>query len=102
METELWPNLIDEAWQRDVPVLLVNARLSERSAKGYNRVSSVTRPMLSQLRFVACQYQNHVERFINIGAYIMNSIPTTALSGTAPPERQWCCASVGPGSKPTG
>ncbi|MCZ6620041.1 MAG: 3-deoxy-D-manno-octulosonic acid transferase, partial [Gammaproteobacteria bacterium] len=68
METELWPNLIDEAWQRDVPVLLVNARLSERSAKGYNRVSSVTRPMLSQLRFVACQYQSHAERFINIGA----------------------------------
>jgi len=67
METELWPNMIDEASKREVPVLLVNARLSERSAKGYNRVKSLTRRMLAQLHFVACQYQNHAERFINIG-----------------------------------
>ncbi len=67
METELWPNMIDEASKREVPVLLVNARLSARSAKGYKRVKSLTRHMLSQLRFVACQYPNHAERFIDIG-----------------------------------
>ncbi len=68
METELWPNMIDEASKRDVPVLLMNARLSERSAQGYSRVSSITRRMMSQLRFVVCQYRDHAERFISLGA----------------------------------
>ena len=43
METELWPNLIAEAHGRGVPVLLINARLSERSARGYARIGSLTR-----------------------------------------------------------
>ncbi|MCZ6641502.1 MAG: lipid IV(A) 3-deoxy-D-manno-octulosonic acid transferase [Gammaproteobacteria bacterium] len=68
VETELWPNMIDEASKRNVPVLLVNARLSERSAQGYGRVSSITRHMMSQLHFVACQFPDHAERFIRLGA----------------------------------
>ena len=68
METELWPNLIDEAHARGVPVLLVNARLSERSARGYARIGSLTRAMLQKLRFIACQYSDHALRFKNLGA----------------------------------
>ncbi|MDP6375243.1 MAG: lipid IV(A) 3-deoxy-D-manno-octulosonic acid transferase [Pseudomonadales bacterium] len=68
METELWPNLIGEAKRRGVPVLLVNGRLSERSARGYARVGGLTRQMLSGLRAIACQYPDHVERFIALGA----------------------------------
>ena len=68
METELWPNLIDEAHVRRVPVLLVNARLSEHSARGYARVGGLTRSMLQKLRFIACQYSDHALRFKTLGA----------------------------------
>lgn len=68
METELWPNLIREAKARRVPVLLVNARLSERSARGYARVGALTRDMLETLRWVACQYPDHARRFLALGA----------------------------------
>ena len=68
METELWPNTIAEAAARGVPVLLVNARLSARSAAGYGRVGSLTRTVLGRLAFIACQYPDHAERFVALGA----------------------------------
>jgi 3-deoxy-D-manno-octulosonic-acid transferase len=68
METELWPNMLREAARRQVPALLVNARLSERSAAGYARVGALTRHMLESLRFIACQYADHAERFLALGA----------------------------------
>lgn len=68
METELWPNMLREAERRGVPALLVNARLSERSARGYARIGALTRSMLESLRFIACQYPDHAERFLALGA----------------------------------
>jgi 3-deoxy-D-manno-octulosonic-acid transferase len=68
METELWPNLIDVADQRRVPVILINARLSARSARGYARIGALTRDMLGKLRFIACQYPDHAQRFLDLGA----------------------------------
>ncbi len=68
METELWPNMLRYASARKVPALLVNARLSERSARGYGRVGALTRDMLSRLKFIACQYPDHAERFLALGA----------------------------------
>ena len=68
METELWPNMLREAGRRNVPALLVNARLSERSAAGYARIGALTRNMLESLRFIACQYADHAERFLALGA----------------------------------
>ena len=63
VETELWPNLIGEAHRRGVPVLLVNARLSERSARGYALMRGLTAKMLEQIGFVACQYDDDVARY---------------------------------------
>lgn len=68
METELWPNMLREAQHCRVPALLVNARLSERSARGYGRIAPLTRSMLESLRFLACQYPDHAERFLDLGA----------------------------------
>ena len=70
METELWPNLIDVAHKRRIPVLLINARLSARSARGYARVGPLTRDMLGQLDFIACQYAEHARRFVGLGASV--------------------------------
>jgi len=68
VETELWPNLIAQAERRGVPVFLVNARMSERSADGYARFSSLTRPMLRRLRGVAAQSPADAARLAALGA----------------------------------
>ena len=67
VETELWPNLIDQAQQFKVPCILVNARLSEKSAKGYAKVPSLTRPMLQKLDQLLAQDVATQQRFIDLG-----------------------------------
>ena len=67
VETELWPNLIAQANLSNVPCVLVNARLSEKSAKGYGKVPSLTRPMLQGLKQLLAQDQASLNRFINLG-----------------------------------
>lgn len=67
VETELWPNLIDQAKKLNVPCLLVNARLSEKSAKGYAKVPSLTRPMLQNLDRLLAQDLATQQRFIDLG-----------------------------------
>ena len=52
METELWPNMLHRAQASGCPVVLANARLSARSARGYRRIASLSRDMLSQLAAV--------------------------------------------------
>ena len=67
METELWPNTIHQCRCSGVPVLLANARLSVKSAAGYQRVSRLTRPMLQQLSRVAVQTGTEAGRFVALG-----------------------------------
>ncbi|MCK7552003.1 lipid IV(A) 3-deoxy-D-manno-octulosonic acid transferase [Marinobacter goseongensis] len=68
METELWPNMIANTSRHDVPIFLINARLSERSAKGYERVASLVRPLLRSLCWIAAQADEDAGRFLRIGA----------------------------------
>lgn len=68
METELWPNLIAAARQRSLPLSLVNARLSARSQRGYQRLSPLMRPALDALRAVAAQTPADADRLLAIGA----------------------------------
>ena len=67
VETELWPNLIDQAQHFQVPCLLINARLSEKSAKGYAKVKGLTRGMLQNLQQVLAQDLATQQRFIALG-----------------------------------
>ena len=67
METELWPNLLHACAARGIPVVLANARLSARSARGYARVKSLTAPMLRALTRVAAQTLADGERFLSLG-----------------------------------
>jgi 3-deoxy-D-manno-octulosonic-acid transferase len=68
IETELWPNMVRMTAARKIPVVLINARLSERSAKGYKRIAGLTRMMLTRLTWIAAQYPEHAQRFIELGA----------------------------------
>jgi len=86
LETELWPNLVAEAHALSIPVYLVNARLSERSARGYQRFAAITRPMLGRLAGVAAQSDADATRLSALGA------PTPVVTGNlkfdviVPPE----------------
>ncbi|ABA59068.1 Three-deoxy-D-manno-octulosonic-acid transferase-like protein [Nitrosococcus oceani ATCC 19707] len=68
LETELWPNLLHQCQCRKIPIILANARLSERSALGYCRLGMLTRDMLSKLTFIAAQGKADANRFIALGA----------------------------------
>jgi 3-deoxy-D-manno-octulosonic-acid transferase len=68
METELWPNHIHECARRRIPVALANARLSERSAKGYGRFGKLTGPMLAEMSLFAVQTEAEAQRFRDLGA----------------------------------
>ncbi|BES69919.1 lipid IV(A) 3-deoxy-D-manno-octulosonic acid transferase [Marinobacter nanhaiticus D15-8W] len=68
METELWPNMISRTAAAGVPIFLINARLSERSARGYQRVSGLVRSLLGKLNWIAAQADSDARRFVAIGA----------------------------------
>ncbi|WP_454256301.1 lipid IV(A) 3-deoxy-D-manno-octulosonic acid transferase [Pseudomonas sp. Marseille-Q8238] len=68
METELWPNHIHQCAKHGVPAALANARLSERSARGYARFHKLTAPMLAELSLIAAQTDVEAERFRQLGA----------------------------------
>jgi 3-deoxy-D-manno-octulosonic-acid transferase len=68
IETELWPNLVAKTRGAGVPLFLVNARLSEQSAKAYARFSALTRPMLERLSGIAAQSEADAARLSSLGA----------------------------------
>jgi len=68
LETELWPNLIHACRASSIPLHLVNARLSERSARGYARFAAFTRATLRELAGVAAQTDADAQRLAALGA----------------------------------
>lgn len=68
LETEIWPNLYHQCNLQSIPILLLNARLSARSMKGYRLVGSLSHATLQCVSVIAAQTQDDAERFIQIGA----------------------------------
>ena len=68
METEIWPNLYFEANRRGIPVMIANARISERSIRGYRRFKRMTTAALSQVACIAAQSKLDAGRLIEVGA----------------------------------
>ena len=67
METELWPNMITQLHTRKIPLVIANARLSERSAKGYAKIGKFMKRLLQRITLIAAQNQEDGERFIGLG-----------------------------------
>lgn len=67
LETELWPNLLRACSAQGCAVVLANARLSAKSARGYGRFAALTRSMLQQLTLVAAQADADGQRFLALG-----------------------------------
>lgn len=68
METEIWFNLIHACRVTGMPLLLLNARLSEKSAQGYARFARLTRDALGELAAVAAQTAGDAARLTSLGA----------------------------------
>lgn len=68
METELWFNLIANCKEQHIPLLLVNARLSEKSARGYVKLGNLVREGLQSLSAIAAQTTQDAERLQQLGA----------------------------------
>src|SRR5207253_1806784 len=77
LETELWPNLLAVCARRGIPVLLVNARLSQRSAARYARFATLTRDSLRHLTMTGAQSENDATRLRALGALDADKISVT-------------------------
>lgn len=68
METEIWPNLFEELKARGVPLVIANARLSERSLRGYRPIARLVRGALSGVDVIAAQSDADALRYRKLGA----------------------------------
>ncbi|GFD80420.1 3-deoxy-D-manno-octulosonic acid transferase [Tenacibaculum sp. KUL118] len=66
-EVELWPNLIHACWKRYVPVIVINARMTDRSAKRYKKIGQLFNPMLAKLSHVCAQGQRDHDNYAWLG-----------------------------------
>ncbi|MCF7223260.1 lipid IV(A) 3-deoxy-D-manno-octulosonic acid transferase [Marilutibacter chinensis] len=84
METELWPNLLFGSRDRDIPTYILNARLSERSLRGYRVLAPLVSRALRTVSRVAAQSQADADRFIRLGARADQVIRTGNLKFDVP------------------
>lgn len=68
METEIWPNLVAQCKNKDIKLLLINGRLSEKSVASYHKFTWIIQPSLKAFSHIYCQSQDNLERFITLGA----------------------------------
>lgn len=67
-EVELWPNLVNTCWQRQIPISIINARMTERSAERYKKIHLLFTPMLQKLSHICVQSQRDYEQYQRLGA----------------------------------
>ena len=74
IETELWPNLVNECHRRGIPIILANGRLSEKSFRGYQRFGWLVGPMWSQVTQALMQSPQDANKIHAMG------VPAHAIS----------------------
>ncbi len=88
METEVWPNLVRACRAAGVPVLLANARMSEKSARGYARVGALAREALADFSAIAAQTPADAERLAVLGAQSVEVTGNLKFDATAPADTE--------------
>jgi len=84
VESELWPNLIVETRTRDIPMALLNARMSERSWRGWRRMPGIIRPLLGAFDLVLAQDTKQALRLKDLGARQVESVGDLKAAMTTP------------------
>ncbi|MFB9213629.1 lipid IV(A) 3-deoxy-D-manno-octulosonic acid transferase [Vibrio sinaloensis] len=67
METELWPNTLSTVAKYDIPITVINARLSHKSYSNYKKVRPLFDLLSKHITHICCQNRDDAERFINLG-----------------------------------
>ncbi|MDP2941243.1 MAG: 3-deoxy-D-manno-octulosonic acid transferase [Candidatus Omnitrophota bacterium] len=68
VETEIWPNLISRLYKNNIPIVLLNARISDKSFKGYRMIKFLMQPILRKVGLFCVQAQRDAERLLFLGA----------------------------------
>ncbi|HDZ77438.1 MAG TPA: 3-deoxy-D-manno-octulosonic acid transferase [Candidatus Omnitrophica bacterium] len=70
METELWPNLIYALHKKNIPIALINGRISPASFKGYSKIKFITSKILPKISLLCMQTEEDKKRIISLGAVV--------------------------------
>jgi 3-deoxy-D-manno-octulosonic-acid transferase len=68
LETELWPNLILQASKCNIPIILVNGRISDKAFKSYNKTTWFFKPIIRKISTIFTQSPTDTKRFQTLGA----------------------------------
>lgn len=79
LETELWPNLMAVSHKKNIPVLVINARLSEKSQQGYQKVAKLTHIIMRSITVLASHNKTDAKRFIELGLEASKSHVTGSI-----------------------
>lgn len=79
MELEVWPNMASLAKEKNIPVVVVNGRLSDRSFPKYQKIRGITRAMFRKVSLVLAQTDEYAERFIDLGCEPDKVVVTSSL-----------------------
>jgi len=79
IETEIWPNLYLHAQQRHIPLLMANARLSERSARRFKLVPGLVAKILQTVSWIGAQSNDDMKRLVTCGAVLQHTHMTGNL-----------------------
>jgi 3-deoxy-D-manno-octulosonic-acid transferase len=120
MELEIWPNFLLHCCDRDIPVVVANARLTETSFRNYKRAGMFLRRTFQRITLVCAQDQTYAQRFARLGVPSHHIVVTGTMkfdnANLGPPspgagpraavlslrpgvEPIWVCGSTGPGEE---
>lgn len=84
-ESEIWPNLILQSAERDIPLMLLNARMSLSSYKTWRKQAGLSRPLFSRFDLILAQNDQLARRFRNLGAHNAVSVGNLKIDSPALP-----------------
>lgn len=84
-ESEIWPSLILETSSRNIPIALVNARLSQRSRKRWQRAKKMARPLFNRFAVVLAQNERLAKSFAALGARNVEAVGNLKIDAPPPP-----------------
>ena len=88
LETELWPNLMAISHKKNIPVLVINARLSEKSLQGYQKVAKLTHIIMRSITVLASHNKTDAKRFIELGLEASKSHVTGSIKFDITPSEE--------------
>jgi 3-deoxy-D-manno-octulosonic-acid transferase len=113
-ETEIWPNLLNSLYKRRIPTIVVNARISDNSFRGYYGIKFLIKPVLNKVSLFCAQTERDARRLIHLGlersrvrvtGNMKFDLKPGALSFKASglrlkyEEKLWVCGSTHPGEE---